>query len=176
LNAPLRSIQPFLSHRPEDWEYLTILAEKLRQEVLDLPPNSLETGFCHGDFHTGNAHLDQDKTLTFFDFDCCGVGWRSYDIANFRWNARLNKKDKEIWSSFLHGYLEERPLSNLDIQTTNYFVPIRHFWLLGVHTSNGNDWGFGWINNHYFDRAIKFFREWEMEYLTEKPIESDIQA
>lgn len=167
LDIPLRSIQPFLVHRPEDWEYLTKLAAKLKTKIQDLSPNSLELGFCHGDFHSGNAHLDLDEQITFFDFDCCGMGWRSYDIANFRWNARLNKKDKEMWPSFLHGYTEERHLSELDILTTQYFVPIRNVWLLGVHTSNGQDWGFDWINDGYFNRAMKFFREWETEYLME---------
>jgi Ser/Thr protein kinase RdoA (MazF antagonist) len=167
LDIPLRSIQPFLYHRLEDWEYLTRLATKLKTQILDLSPNNLELGFCHGDFHSGNAHLDLNEQITFFDFDSCGMGWRSYDIANFRWNARLNKKEKEMWPSFLHGYTEERHLSELDIQTTQYFIPIRHVWLLGLHTSNGQDWGFSWINDGYFNRAMKFFREWETEYLNE---------
>jgi Ser/Thr protein kinase RdoA (MazF antagonist) len=173
LDTPMRSIEPFLSHRSDDWKYLVMLAEKLKLAIQNLPVNSLEVGFCHGDFHSGNAHLvggaspleNLNEQITFFDFDCCGMGWRSYDIANFRWNARLNKKDNEMWPSFLRGYTEERHLSELDIQTTRYWVPIRHFWLLGVHTSNGHDWGFGWINDGYFDRALKFFREWETEYL-----------
>jgi Ser/Thr protein kinase RdoA (MazF antagonist) len=167
LDVPMRSIEPFLAHRPDDWKYMLMLAEKLRIGIEDLPLNDLEVGFCHGDFHSGNAHLDRDGQITFFDFDCCGMGWRSYDIGNFRWNSRLNKKDKEMWPSFLRGYTEERHLNDLDIQTTRYFVPIRHFWLLGVHTSNGQDWGFGWINDGYFDRALKFFHEWEAEYLTD---------
>jgi Ser/Thr protein kinase RdoA (MazF antagonist) len=107
LEVSIRSIQPFLVHRPEDWAYLMNLAEKLREEIQRLAPDKLEIGFCHGDFHTGNAHLDRED-ITFFDFDCCGVSWRSYDVANFRWNARLNKKDKEIWPSFLRGYTEAR--------------------------------------------------------------------
>ncbi|WP_310486504.1 phosphotransferase [Chamaesiphon sp. VAR_69_metabat_338] len=175
LDIPLRSIQPFLAHRPEDWKYLTRLATKLKTQILDLSLNNLELGFCHGDFHSGNAHLvggaspleNRNEQITFFDFDSCAMGWRSYDIANFRWNARLNKKEKEMWPSFLHGYTEERHLSEIDIQATQYFVPIRHVWLLGLHTSNGQDWGFSWINDGYFDRALKFFREWETEYLNE---------
>jgi Ser/Thr protein kinase RdoA (MazF antagonist) len=167
LDNSLQSIEPFLAHRSEDWQYLTRLAEKLGQEIRNISPHSLEMGFCHGDFHTGNAHLDLNEQITFFDFDCCGMGWRSYDIANFRWNSRLNKKDREMCPSFLRGYSEERYLSDLDIQTTKYFVPIRHVWLMGVHTSNGHDWGFSWINDGYFDRCIKFFREWEAEYLSD---------
>jgi Ser/Thr protein kinase RdoA (MazF antagonist) len=45
----------------------------------------LEVGSCHGDLHGWNAHIDQNMALTVYDFDCCGVGWRAYDIAVFRW-------------------------------------------------------------------------------------------
>jgi Ser/Thr protein kinase RdoA (MazF antagonist) len=173
LEAPMRSLQPFLSHRPEDWEYLTTLAQKLRRGVQDIPLDSLEMGFCHGDFHSGNAHLDQDETVTFFDFDCCGFGWRAYDIASFRWNARLNEKEKKMWPSFLSGYEKERYLSDLNIQAINYFVLIRQFWFLGIVLDNGHDWGFAQLNDPYFDWCLKFFREWEAEYLEEKLIESD---
>lgn len=165
LDNSLQSIQPLLSHRREDWRYLLALAEKLRLRVQELLRDGLETGFCHGDLHGGNAHLDQGKRLTFFDFDCCGMGWRAYDIAVFRWGARLRGKDKERWPAFLRGYCEERPLCDRDIQATPYFVAIRHFWLLGLHTGNGHDWGVAWINDGYFDSALKFFREWETEFL-----------
>lgn len=64
-----------------------------------------------------------------------------------------------------------RPINEVDVHATSYFVAIRHFWLLGLHTSNGKDWGFGWMNDQYFDQAIKFFREWEAEQTEEKQLE-----
>jgi Ser/Thr protein kinase RdoA (MazF antagonist) len=96
----------------------------------------LQAGFCHGDLHGGNAHRDQAQTQTFFNFDACGMGWRAYDIAVFRWSARLRRKEQERWEAFLRGYTEERSLRTLDIQAVPFFVAIRHVWLLGIHTSN----------------------------------------
>lgn len=170
LDRPLTSIQPFLTHRPADWQYLQTLAERLRHHVIGLPLETLEQGFCHGDFHGGNAHLAEDHTVTFFDFDCCGWGWRAYDIAVFRWEARLSEKEKERWLPFLQGYREERHISESDLHATADFVALRHFWLLGLHTSNGGDFGYGWMHDRYFDRAIKFFRAWEAEYLAEETV------
>jgi Ser/Thr protein kinase RdoA (MazF antagonist) len=161
LDAPLKSIQPLLLHRPGDWEYLLSLSERLRQHVVNFPLNDLEGGFCHGDFHGGNVHVEQDGTLTFFDFDSYGYGWRAYDIAVFRWAARGSGKEKERWPHFLRGYREVRPISEADIQATPYFVAIRQIWLLGLHAGNGQDWGFGWMDDQYFDEEIKFLREWE---------------
>jgi Ser/Thr protein kinase RdoA (MazF antagonist) len=165
LDKPLRLIRPFLSHRPSDWDYLVALAENMREQVYRSPIGNLEMGFCHGDFHGWNAHLDQDDLLTFFDFDCCGLGWRAYDIAVFHWSARLRGKDKERWPSFLRGYTEERPLSDIDIQAIPYFVAIRHIWLLGLHADPGPDRGVAYMDDEYFDRGLKFLREWEKEYL-----------
>jgi Ser/Thr protein kinase RdoA (MazF antagonist) len=170
LDRPLTSIQPFLAHRPADWQYVKTLAERLRTRVIGLPLEMLEQGFCHGDFHGGNAHFADDNTVTFFDFDCCGWGWRAYDIAVFRWGASLAEKEKERWPPFLRGYRGERPISENDLQATSYFVALRHFWLLGLHTDNGRDFGYGWMNDRYFDRAMKFFRAWEAEHLAEEPV------
>jgi Ser/Thr protein kinase RdoA (MazF antagonist) len=167
LDEPLKNVKKLLMYRPDDWNYLQSLAERLRQHIMDVPLSVLEKGFCHGDFHGGNAHIEQDGTITFFDFDCCGYGWRAYDIAVFRWSARLIGREKEQWPHFLSGYQEMRLLSEADIKSTRYFVAIRHLWLLGLHTGGGRDWGSGWMNDQYFDKAIKFFREWEEELHSE---------
>ena len=103
------------------------------------------------------------------------VGWRAYDIAVFGWGARSQDKEKTIWPAFLRGYREIRSLSDIDLQATAYFVAIRHLWIVGIHTANGYDWGFGWMHDRYFDRAIKFLRDWEAEYLKEKSLELDVQ-
>jgi Ser/Thr protein kinase RdoA (MazF antagonist) len=86
-DQPLAAIQPFLEHRPEDWAYLQALADRLRKRLDRFQREQPDFGFCHGDFHGWNAHIDEEDTLTFFDFDCCGPGWRAYDIAVFRWSG-----------------------------------------------------------------------------------------
>ena len=168
IDVPLKSIGPMLSHRKEDWAYLQQLSDKIRYQFNEMPSDALEQGFCHGDFHGGNAHFADDGVVTFFDFDCCGWGWRAYDIAVFRWAARLREKEEQRWEPFLRGYTQERSLQEVDLQAIPLFIGIRHLWLLGLHTSNGQDWGFGWMNDKYFDRAIKFFQDWDAEYFTDK--------
>ena len=164
LETPLRTIEPMLTHRPEDWEYLQAVTERLRRGVTELAGSGLDQGFCHGDLHWGNARTQDDNTVTLFDFDCCGVGWRAYDLAVFRWAARLRKMETEQWTAFLQGYRETRTIRESDIQAIPYFVALRHVWLMGLHTENRQDFGMAWMNEAYFDQALKFFREWEEEY------------
>lgn len=165
IEAPLRSIQPMLVHRSEDWGYLQTLTKKLRQQATRLSLSSLEQGFCHGDMHWGNARFqDETNTITLFDFDCCGVGWRAYDLAVFRWAARVRKKEQEQWLAFLRGYREVRTIHEREIQAVSYFVALRHLWLLGLHAGSQQDFGTAWMNDAYFDEAFRFLREWETEY------------
>lgn len=73
----------------------------------------------------------------------------------------VQTRHERLLPNFLRGYREVRPIGEADIQATWYFVAIRQVWLLGLHTGNGQDWGFGWMNDPYFDQALKFFREWD---------------
>ena len=167
IDQPLAAIRPFLAHRPEDWGYLQRIAGKVRDRIASMPLERLDSGFCHGDLHGGNAHIDAQNNITFFDFDCGGPGWRAYDIAVFRWGPW--GRQIATWQSFLKGYSERRRLSDLDLAAVPWFVAARHIWLLGLHTANSQDWGCGWMNDAYFDNGgaggLEFLREWDSVHL-----------
>jgi len=167
IDQPLHTIVPLLNGRAEDVSYLHRLADRLRTYVGDVGP-TLEYGACHGDFNSGNCSL-ADGVLTFFDFDCCGPGWRVFDLATFAWNMKLAEQPEALSDAFLSGYAECRPIAAADLAALPYFVLIRHIWLLGLHTANGQDWGFGWLDRGYMDNAMKFLRDWEAEHLDGRP-------
>jgi Ser/Thr protein kinase RdoA (MazF antagonist) len=162
---PMANIKPFLAHRPKDWEYLVNLAEKIRARILSLPAESLEQGFCHGDLQGYHAKLDTDGTLTFFDFDCGGFGYRAFDLAVFLWCARLEEQVEQRWEPYLRGYQEVRSLAPLDLEAVRLFVGGRYLWHMGVHTQNAPDWGIDFLNDGYFDRRIKILKEYEADLL-----------
>jgi CubicO group peptidase (beta-lactamase class C family)/Ser/Thr protein kinase RdoA (MazF antagonist) len=170
ITEPLHSVLPFLAARPDDQAHLQTLADKLRRGVEALPLADLETGFCHGDFHGGNVLFDADTgEPTFFDFDCGGPGWRAYDIAVNRWSARLAGAEDVKWPAFLRGYTAHRPLADIDIAATPWFVAIRHLWLLGLHAGLARPFGGGWLNDEYWDRQLAFLRGCDDDYLAGKP-------
>jgi len=126
----------------------------------------------HSDFHGDNIFFDSEDNVSVFDFDCFGYGWRVYDIYVFLWSCSSSKswrrRDKNyrirLWNSFIKGYTEIRELTNKEQETTIVFVPIRHIWLLGLHTHECNDWGGTWINDEYFNRHILFLKKWIEHY------------
>jgi len=40
---------------------------------------------------------------------------------------------------------------------------------MGLHVSLGDRFGWGWINDRYFDRHLKMLRDWETKFL-DRPV------
>jgi Ser/Thr protein kinase RdoA (MazF antagonist) len=165
IDTPLRNIEPFLVHRPDDLVYLRRFAESLRARILALPANELEQGFCHGDLQGYHANVAPDGKLTFFDFDCGGYSYRAYDLAVFLWCCRLEDAVALRWEPFLHTYRETRSIKALDVEAIPLFVCARYLWHMGVHTQNSPDWGIGFLNDKYFNDHFKRLREAGADYL-----------
>ena len=164
LTEPLAVIRPFLRHRPTDLDRIETLVAGLIRRLEALPAHEMDRGFCHGDFHGDNAHID-DTVVTFFDFDCCGPGWRAYDIAVFRWRWGDDETGDARWTAFLEGYRSLRPIGEADLAAVPLFVAARAIWLRGLHAGNTADWGRSWLNDSYWDRLLKGLREWQEKHL-----------
>jgi Ser/Thr protein kinase RdoA (MazF antagonist) len=168
LDTPLARLRPFLAHRVEDGAYLEALADRLRARLSDLVAD-LDHGPCHGDFHWWNLHVAEDDTATLFDFDCCGPGWRSYDIAIYRWGTAHDNAAtaEENWEAFVRGYTARRPLGAADIAAVSIFVALRHFWVLGMRTEMANLFGsVAMLNEVSLAEHVAFLRDWDARYLS----------
>jgi Ser/Thr protein kinase RdoA (MazF antagonist) len=165
IDQPLRNIQPFLVGRPDDWAYVQHFAGRLRERLLALPVGELEQDFCHGDLQGYHANVGADGTLTFFDFDGGGHGYRAYDLAVFLWCCRLQDAVAARWDAFLTAYRETRSIGDLDLQAVPLFVCARYLWHMGVHTQNSPDWGIDFLNDKYFETHLKRLRDAEADYL-----------
>jgi Ser/Thr protein kinase RdoA (MazF antagonist) len=111
VDTSLNAIEPVLEQQKEKWAYLVQLAQFVKERIDLFSHQGLEVGVCHGDAQGGNACMDVENKVTFFDFDNCGYGWRAYELAVFYWAAalgksRLGKSDEEIermWTAYLKG-------------------------------------------------------------------------
>lgn len=165
IEGPLRNIEPFLRKHPDDWRFIQTFAEDLRQQILSLPAADLEQGFCHGDLQCYHANLSSDGTMTFFDFDCGGFGYRAYDLSVFLWCSRLEEAVETRWEPFLAAYRSRRAVQPLDLQAVPLFVCARYLWHIGVHTQNSPDWGVGNLNEKYFERHLGRLRQAKADFL-----------
>lgn len=170
LDEPAAMISPILKKYLGDKaeESLHTVVENIKADLAEL---ELETGFCHGDFHNHNMHIDNGE-VEVFDFDCCATGYRAYDVAVSWWNLKNNYKNLEVecWDAFLEGYLEERELAGDDLKSLPLFITARRIWLLGTMLQNDDVWGTNWINARtleFFLWQLKTDRLWDKELYEE---------
>jgi Ser/Thr protein kinase RdoA (MazF antagonist) len=162
IDRPMTSLRPFLSHRRNDWGYLSALVERIRARLTALA-SDLDWGVCHGDFGAKNIHIDQGRRLTAFDFDRCGPGWRAFDFALVMW-AASGRKRPEMWRAFLAAYLERRNLSAADLAAMPLFHALARLGSLGLLATHANAWGKLRVDDTNLDGSLGFFRQWEAEY------------
>jgi Ser/Thr protein kinase RdoA (MazF antagonist) len=160
VRRPLAIVLPELAHRPADSKRLKRVAAAITREIRRRR-STLSWGFCHGDPCAANAKISNGVT-TLFDFDFCGAGWRSYDLANFLWGLSIRKDPawKGKWRAYLEGYRSRRPLSRADLAAVPLFVAARELWLLGLQLGNTQRWGRAWVGDGYFDFHLKLLWEW----------------
>lgn len=167
LNEPLSRIEPAIAHRRTDLAFVVELAQQLRSNVENAA--GLERGFCHGDLHGHNAGYN-GEIFTVYDFDCCGWGYRAYDLAVFPWAFASGENPPErietMGRAFLTGYLRHRPVKSVDLAAIPTFVAIRQIWLTGLHIELADRFGWGWLNDRYFDRQFRVLRNWQRDFLS----------
>jgi Ser/Thr protein kinase RdoA (MazF antagonist) len=169
LERPLAALLPLLAGRAAEHNRLRHIAATLRARLADVAREPLDTGFCHGDLHDGNACITADQALTLFDFDCCGRGWRAYDLAVFRWSLEalgLAPAARDaLWEAFLSGYQARRALGPRDRAAVPLFLVLRQIWYLGLAASFAPERGSNYVDEQ-LARELPFLWRWEAEYLT----------
>jgi Ser/Thr protein kinase RdoA (MazF antagonist) len=163
IENPLDIIKLHMDHRQEDYDYINNLALNLKKQIME-KVEGLDWGVCHGDLHgnTNVAFADNGK-LTHYDFDICGYGWRSYDIAEFRLAREIhsghNKDEVErLWDAFLNGYRDVRDLSENDVKIVSIFVALRQLWLFGLCFSESELIGEADFDDGFIDSKMEYFR------------------
>lgn len=164
---PLKYIEPFLRDHPEDWLYVKNFAETLCQRLLDLPANQLELGFCHGDLQGYHANVSPEGTLTFYNFDCGGYGFRAYNLAVFLWCCRLQDAVASRWEPFITAYKSHRSINTVDEKAVPLLVCARYLWHIGAHALNSPDWGIDFLNKEYFKDHLGRLRKASEIFLCE---------
>ncbi|MCA1318417.1 phosphotransferase [Bacillus tianshenii] len=145
LYEPMERIKPVLHHLMGN-KHDALLKEVITKIEGSLLDKQLETGFCHGDFHNFNMHID-NGVIGAFDFDCSSTGYRAYDLAVFWWNLTNNYSNvaTSCWKAFLEGYKSCRPLNEEDEQSLRAFVSLRRIWFMNILLQNDDVFGTQWI-------------------------------
>src|SRR5262245_2819377 len=159
IDTPMAAIGPLLWHRPADWGNLRELAEMLRSRITELAQHGLNWGPCHGDISSSNLFITDTHATTFFDFDCCGMGWRAFEIGGVQALEHHSYRQEGIWANFLKGYMEVRPLRDIDVKAAPLFAAVVVIWSMGLHSANVSEWGLYHVSDKFFDFRLTFLRK-----------------
>jgi amicoumacin kinase len=102
-----------------------------------LPCDPSGYGMIHQDAHPGNFFVDEDYTITLFDFDDCVYGHFIYDIAMVIFYTSLQEKDPLTFMSrflpaFISGYSRENRLDPRWLKEIPYFLKYREIDLFAA--------------------------------------------
>lgn len=153
LDNSLDIVKSYCHQNPKYLTYLNDTAMDLRHSVAAVPSHRLDIGFCHGDCHGCNVH-NHNGTLTHFDFDCCGFGYRVFELATFKWGISGDDNERELWAAFLKGYSSKREISADDLALVDTFVVIRQIWWMALIMGNARDFGYSATSSEFVDHHI----------------------
>ena len=139
LVRPFSLVQPFLRRQQET--QVSAIIQAITSVVKSLEKTKPYYGLCHGDAGGWNCHITEDKVVTHYDFDFCGYGWRSYDLAVFLWSRHINCDEHAIadqhFQWFLNGYQSKRLLSAEERTCIPHFTVCRAIWMMELQWRQG---------------------------------------
>jgi Ser/Thr protein kinase RdoA (MazF antagonist) len=162
LDEPVAALLPELAHRAADQAFLIDLRERLTAGARGLPETAPWYGLCHCDLHKENVLFAPGGGLTILDFDCCGYGWRAYELAVLSWSTRWLPQAAAVRAAFLRGYEEIRPLEPAERAALPHFVAIQDVVIMHVElgTARRGIQGARAVDDAFFDRHLRFLRAW----------------
>jgi Ser/Thr protein kinase RdoA (MazF antagonist) len=116
-----------------------------------------------GDLHPQNANIDDDGTITMFDFDELACGPHVYDLACC-WRKCLLAHDRRTdsedeWRAFLRGYEIEREISEKEWRALRPWATLRAIWTMAMPAQGIGIWGDDWLADAtYFAAHLEMIR------------------
>ncbi len=133
----LPGMYPIETFLPESDAYLVERFFKLKDHMMNLPKNSSSYGLTHQDPHKGNFFVDEDYTITMYDFDDCCYAYFIHDLAMVLFYAALHEKDRLAFAQkflppFLKGYAQENKLDPVWLKELPHFMKFREMYLYAI--------------------------------------------
>lgn len=109
----------------------------IQDHLRTLPKDRTSYGLIHQDAHQSNFFMDEDGSITIFDFDDCDYSWFINDIAIVLFYISLDHEDaptftQTFMSHFLRGYRQFHALDAKWLKEIPVFLKMREIELYAV--------------------------------------------
>jgi Ser/Thr protein kinase RdoA (MazF antagonist) len=156
LDDSCHDLLPFLSSQGQ--VYITEAIAKIKEQIAKLPVKAPFWTVCWGDPHSGNVHFTENNEATLFDFDQCGYGWRTFDIAKFLQVTLQAGISPSVRKAFLQGYQQMQPLQDIELQSLQPLMQMAQIWSWAISVKSAIVHNHSKLDRSYFQQRLEHFK------------------
>ncbi|MFN9467972.1 MAG: homoserine kinase [Pseudanabaena sp.] len=156
LDDSLHDLSPFLNSSARS--YMKDAIAQIKEQIRHLPQTFPIWSICWGDPHSGNVHFTDTNEITLFDFDQCGYGWRSFDIAKFLQVTLQAGISPSVRKAFLHGYQSAQTLEDIELKCMQPLMQVAQIWSWAISVKSAIVHNHSKLDDSYFHQRFEHFK------------------
>ena len=164
LDNPILRIKKFFNNSNSEVIFLEKLSAFLALKIQDIDKPKMRYGSVHLDVWFDNLHIDNEKEITFFDFDFCGNGYLCFDISYFLFQlltTNLNEAEyQEKAESFLKGYETVTVIGSEEKRFLPYACLASMVYYISVQCDRFEYWTNIFVNEDHLKRMVGNLKRW----------------
>ena len=164
LKNPVLIIKEFYSKNVSEFEFLEKLSAFLTLKTKNIDKQQMRYGSVHLDVWFDNLHIDEEKGITFFDFDFCGNGYLCFDISYFLFQlfaTNLNEEEYQIKADcFIKGYETVTEISNEEKQFLPFACLAIITYYISIQCERFDYWTNIFLNEDHLKRMVGNLKRW----------------
>ncbi|MFP3597860.1 phosphotransferase [Chryseobacterium sp. SIMBA_029] len=164
LIKPVSRTKEFFNKNISEIEFLEKLSAFLTLKIDNIDQQKMRYGSVHLDVWFDNLHIDDEKEITFFDFDFCGNGYLCFDISYFLFQllaTNLNEEEYQVKAeSFLKGYEAVTEISNEEKQFLPFACLAIMTYYISVQCDRFDYWTNIFLNEDHLKRMVGNLKRW----------------
>ncbi|AQX03885.1 aminoglycoside phosphotransferase [Elizabethkingia meningoseptica] len=164
LDNSILGIKKFFNKSNSEVIFLEKLSAFLTLKIQNIDKPKMRYGSVHLDVWFDNLHIDDEKEITFFDFDFCGNGYLCVDISYFLFQllaTNLNEEEyQEKAESFLNGYETVTEISAEEKKFLPYACLAIMVYYISVQCDRFEYWTNIFVNEDHLKRMVGNLKRW----------------
>jgi len=161
---PVLKTKEFYNKNVTEIEFLEKLSSFLAFKTESIDKQKMRYGSVHLDIWFDNLHIDDEKEITFFDFDFCGNGYLCFDISYFLFQllaTNLNEEEYQIKAdSFVKGYESVTKISDEEKKHLPFACLEIMTFYIGLQCDRFEYWTNLFLNEDHLKRMVGNLKRW----------------
>ncbi|CAI8798379.1 phosphotransferase [Chryseobacterium sp. IT-36CA2] len=164
LKNPVAKTKEFYSKNTSEIEFLESLSAFLTLKMENIDQQNMRSGAVHLDVWFDNLHIDNEKEITFFDFDFCGNGYLCFDISYFLFQllaTNLNEEEYQAKAeSFIKGYETITKINDEEKKFLPFACLAIMTYYISVQCDRFEYWTNIFLNEDHLKRMVGNLKRW----------------